>query len=525
MNSNLKLLSALIDLDGANPMLAKIAATIDLSETKTDKSLPNKIKFPGSILWIGYGIVSRCTLPLISEHLDFDWKKVTIVDKEDKKKELKAFIDKGATFVLEEVTEESYEKQFKKYVGKKGDMIVDLAYNIGVIDIVTWCHENEVFYFNTSVEEWDPYQYKTIYEKTLYNRHMKLRKAIKSWSETSTTAILDHGANPGIISHLTKKGLLDLAKAILNDTKVLPSQVDKQKVRKAIKDGAFNELAMHLGVKTIHDSERDTQISLNPKRVNEFVGTWSIEGLREEGTLCSEIGWGTHEIKVPEFAQTPSEGPKHQIFLAQMGINTLVRSFVPGDGEIVGMAIRHGESLTIPEALTVYNDKGKAIYRPTFHYAYMPCDGTVASLLELKARNYEIQDETRPLFDDIISGDDCLGALIMGHPYNSWYCGSRVNINESRKIVPGQNATSLQVAAGVISGIMWMIQNPNEGVCFPDNLPCEEILEFAKPYLGEVISERCDWTPFTNYKPAFEENEDMRLDAKNPWCFQNFIFK
>ena len=56
---------------------------------------------------------------------------------------------------------------------------------------------------------------------------------------------------------------------------------------------------MKLGVKVIHCSERDTQITDQPKQVDEFVNTWSIEGFREEGTTTAEMGWGTHEKQLP----------------------------------------------------------------------------------------------------------------------------------------------------------------------------------------------------------------------------------
>jgi len=38
--------------------------------------------------------------------------------------------------------------------------------------------------------------------------------------------------------------------------------------------------------------------------------TWSIEGLREEGTAPAEMGWGTHEQKLPDLAYVPPYGPK-----------------------------------------------------------------------------------------------------------------------------------------------------------------------------------------------------------------------
>jgi len=63
--------------------------------------------------------------------------------------------------------------------------------------------------------------------------------------------------------------------------------------------------------------------------------------------------------------------------------------------------------------------------------------------------------------DEITKGEDILGALIMGHKYNSWWTGSILSIEESRRLVPHQNATTMQVAIGVVAACMWMIENPN----------------------------------------------------------------
>ena len=71
-------------------------------------------------------------------------------------------------------------------------------------------------------------------------------------------------------------------------------------------------------------------MSSQPKGVNEFVNTWSIEGFYEEGTAPAELGWGTHERRLPKHAHTPIGGPGNQIFLAQPGIRTFVHSWVPG---------------------------------------------------------------------------------------------------------------------------------------------------------------------------------------------------
>ena len=215
---------------------------------------------------------------------------------------------------------------------------------------------------------------------------------------------------------------------------------------------------MKLGVKVIHCSERDTQITDRPKQVDEFVNTWSIEGFREEGTTTAEMGWGTHEKQLPPLAYEHADGPRNQICLARMGINTWVQSWVP-NYRILGMVVRHGEAFTISDKLTVWQD-GRPVYRPTVHYAYCPCDCAIASLNELRGYGYQLQPNLRIMTDEITQGEDILGALLMGHAYNSWWTGSILSIEESRRLVPHQNATTMQVAISAVAAAMWMMQNP-----------------------------------------------------------------
>ena len=148
---------------------------------------------------------------------------------------------------------------------------------------------------------------------------------------------------------------------------------------------------------------------------------------------------------LPRLAFTHDRGPRNQICLAHPGCRTWVRSWVPC-GEIVGMVIRHGEAFSISEALTVEED-GEAVYRPTVHYAYCPADAAIASLHELHMRNYELQPKQRIMDDDIVDGRDELGVLLMGHRFKTWWIGSLLDIHEARRLVPHQNATTLQVAA------------------------------------------------------------------------------
>lgn len=465
-----------------------------------------RVKFNGRVLVIGCGSVSQCTLPLLLKHLEMPPEKITIFDMVDNRKLVKDVLDKGVKYVIDKIEIHNLGEKLSQYVGG-GDLIVDLAWNIGCTDILQWCHDHKVLYVNTSVELWDPYagaEDKPPTERTLYVRHMAIREMVKSWKEKGTTAVVEHGANPGLVSHFTKVALEDIANKIIAEK---PKDSRTKELKEHLGHRNFAKIAQLTGVKVIHISERDTQITDKPKEVNEFVNTWSIEGFREEGVAPAEMGWGTHERNLPKGAHSHKYGPGNQICLSQMGIKTWVRSWVPC-GEITGMIIRHGEAFTISDHLTVW-EKGKPVYRPTVHYAYCPCDAAINSLHELEMRNFNLQEKQRIMADEIISGRDELGVLLMGHDFTAWWCGSLLDIYEARRLVPHQQATTLQVACSAVAAVLWMIENPNQGVCVPDDLPYKEIIETAKPYLGPFISQPVDWKP-----PSKEEDV---------WQFTTFL--
>ena len=480
------------------------------------------VAFQNRVLFLGFGAVAHCTLPIFVKHISIDPKRITILDFEPNDAVLKPWIEQGMTFVKDRVTPENLGSLLGQHVSA-GDLLIDLAWNIDCCEIVQWCHDRGILYVNTSVELWDPYAGRDRHptERTLYWRHMNLRRMISAWSEPGPTAVLEHGANPGLISHFTKHALLEIAQRALSEKKV-SGAAQGEKIAHHAKARNFNHLAHQLGVKVIHCSERDTQITDQPKQVNEFVNTWSVEGFREEGTTTAEMGWGTHEKELPALAYEHADGPRTQICLARMGINTYVASWVPPDHDIIGMIVRHGEAFTIADKLTVWED-GKAVYRPTVHYAYCPCDAAIASLYELRGYDYRLQPRVRIMTDEIISGADILGALLMGHPYESWWCGSDLDIEESRRLVPHQNATTMQVAISVVAACMWMFENPRRGLCVPDDLPYEYVLKITKPYLGKFISAASDWNPLKHYSNFFRGYNKPQLDTFDRWQFKNFL--
>jgi homospermidine synthase len=480
---------------------------------------------PQRVLVLGCGSVAQCVVPLLVRDLGIEPSRINIVDFVDNRARVADVLAQGVTYEQDRVTPANIDEFLSARVGG-GDLLLDLAWNIDNPTILQWCRDHDVRYLNTSVELWDPYHdMHTTHpvDRTLYVRHMQLRRMLAGWGDNNgATAVIEHGANPGLVSHFAKQSLTEICTRILADGIAGERTAG---LETALAGGDFAALAHLSGTKVIHVSERDTQITDVPKEFDEFVNTWSVEGFYEEGVAPAEMGWGTHEIRLPRNAYTLNgEGPRNQICLAQPGMTAWVRSWVPC-GPIHGMIIRHGEALTMSDHLTVWDDFGNPIYRPTVHYAYCPSESAIASVHELYQADWKMQSRQRILNDEITSGRDELGVLLLGHDYTGWWTGSLLSIEEARAAVPHQNATTVQVAGSIMGAITWMIENPHAGVRVPDELPWEDVLKVANPYLGTLFSGPTDWTPLKDRNdlfPRFGTWSDG-IDHDDPWQFRNFL--
>ena len=421
------------------------------------------------------------------------------------------------------ITKDNYQSFLNNHA-HKGDIIIDLSVNVDTPDLIDWCQEHGVMFINTAVEWWDPNEeshIENLADRTLSARHAALEKRAQKWHRNGPTAVVEHGANPGLVSHWAKTTLAHLA------DKILKKSDNKDRINSlevALRDSDFAQMAYLTGTKVIHISERDTQDSIKPKRVNEFVNTWSVDGLHEEGTAPAELSWGSHEKTLPPGACYLSP-ERTQICLDALGMNTLMYSWIPS-GPIIGTLIRHGEAVSLGQFLTL-RDQNRIIYCPTVHYVYLVSDSTLASLHELKMSSYKLQPQVRILYDEIESGHDELGILLLGHDFNGWWQGSRLSIDQTRSLVgPGNNATTLQVAASVFAAFIWMIKNPQKGFCFPEDLPSHEILTVANPYLGECLSVKTDWNPLQSHANPLDHDKhaSMSSSPENLWQFDNFIY-
>jgi homospermidine synthase len=466
---------------------------------------PVHVAFPGRLVMIGFGSIGQGVLPLILRHVGVSPDRITIVTAEDAGHA--EAVEYGVRFINHPLTRENYSQVLGPLL-KRGDFLLNLSVDVSSIALIKLAHEKGALYLDTCIEPW-PGGYTDPSASPSQRSNYALREEALSLRRThpnGPTAVVTHGANPGLVSHFVKQALLNLA----------------SDMRVAVGDPSSREdwaaLAHKLGVKVIHIAERDTQESNVPKRLNEFVNTWSVDGFVSEGCQPAELGWGTHEKSMPPQGRHHEFGPKCAIYLLQPGAGTRVRTWTPKAGPFHGFLITHGESISIPDYLT-HREGDKVIYRPTVHYSYHPSNDAVLSVHEFAGRNWRLQDHKRILGQEIVEGIDELGVLLAGHKKNAYWYGSQLSIDEARELAPYNTATSLQVCVAVLSGLIWAIENPNRGVTEPDEMDFRRNLEICKPYLGPVVGEYGDWHPLVGRSTLFEED----LDKSDPWQFKNVL--
>ncbi|HUY68330.1 MAG TPA: saccharopine dehydrogenase NADP-binding domain-containing protein [Alphaproteobacteria bacterium] len=459
--------------------------------------------FKNRIVMIGFGSIGEGTLPLILRHIDVKPEQITIITADQRgHKEAEEY---GIEFIDHALTKENYREVLGARLGK-GDFVVNVSVDVSSTALIELCHEKDVLYIDTVIEPW-PGGYTDPSLSPSERSNYGMRESALSLREKFSggpTALLTHGANPGLVSHFIKQALLDIAR----DT---GTPANKPANREE-----WARLAQKLGIKAIHVAERDTQVAAAPKEPGEFVNTWSIDGFYSEGSQPAELGWGTHEKALPPDGHRHSFGCDSAIYLDRPGYATRVRSWTPLEGPYQGFLITHGESISTPDYYTV-RENGKAVYRPTVHYAYHPCDGAVLSMHELNGKNGHLQTKKRLIVEDIVTGIDELGVLLMGNAKGVYWYGSRLSIEQARALAPYNNATSLQVTVAVLAGVIWAIENPRCGVAEPEDMDFERALDIMTPYLGEVVGVWGDWTPLKDRNPLFPED----VDASDPWQFGN----
>jgi len=116
--------------------------------------------------------------------------------------------------IIQEITQDNYLDILAKELGGH-DFLANLSVDISSVDLMKYCLKNDVFYIDTCIEPWvGRYDNESLepIERSNFALRQEALKLEERAAVNSKTAVVAHGANPGIVSHFVKAALLNLAK-------------------------------------------------------------------------------------------------------------------------------------------------------------------------------------------------------------------------------------------------------------------------------------------------------------------------
>lgn len=465
-------------------------------------TFPIHAHISGPLVMIGFGSIGRGTLPLILRHIGFD--DFCVIEPSDAFAHILA--EHGIRHHQLALTPDNLSAVLRGLFPQGRGMIVNLSVDVDSIAVMMLCQELGVQYIDTVIEPWPGFYFGSTLPNAERTNH-PLREKVRALGQQyidGPTAVSCCGANPGMVSWLLKEALMQLA-ADTGVTALPPSS-----------QSDWAELMQSLGVKGVHIAERDTQVSAKSKPEGVFVNTWSVDGLLSEGYQPAELGWGTHERRLPPDGHMFPKGDA--IWIDRAGADTRARSWCPDVGPQFGLIVTHNEALSISDYYTVWQE-GQAVFRPTCHYAYHPCNDAILSLHEVNGSGQLPARQHILTADEIVSGGDDLGVFLYGHAKGAMWYGSRLSMAEARALAPYQNATGMQVTSAVLAAIVWVAENPYRGFVEADEMDHVRCLAVQRPYLGRIETHYTDWTPLSHRINRFAADEDQ----SDPWQFINFL--
>jgi homospermidine synthase len=161
---------------------------------------------------------------------------------------------------------------------KKGDFPLNLSVGVSSVALVKMCREIGALYLDSCVEPWAG-GYNDPSPTTSERSHYALRESALALVRPGVgdpTAVTMLGANPGLVSHLVKQALLNIAADTGADATVPPDQA------------AWAALANTLGIQVMHIAERDTQTADLAKKPDESC-PWRFGNVRVVSSVSPRV--------------------------------------------------------------------------------------------------------------------------------------------------------------------------------------------------------------------------------------------
>ena len=489
------------------------------------------IKYAGTIVQFGFGAVGKSFFEKVPKEIQFQENSYHVIT--GNKYEFESYINLGGlapNFHVYEVNQDNFKEIFGSIL-KEGDMLIDFADTVGTRDICKWCAENNIMYLNTGEADW-PENWYSIFTENLLKTEMK-KEYQKDSIHCKYPIILQHGNNPGLVSHFVKLAIEYVVKKQFRKDKTL---------NRLLKERNFPEIARKIGLRMIHVNDIDLQKTKEKFQENKLVNTWCIDSFFFELLSEATENIGPHERLKQKDEYRMLDLDHGFLEYKTMAVDTTCKTYYPA-GEFTGYLVPHEETITIAKSLEIVENE-KTVYRPSVMFIYSPCDIAKKYLETSKVNDYPNPDPMKPLDtenndgktivrghvypsqseivyrENIEEGTEYVGVLLLGESFDPVWVGNRIELSylyKDKKHSYWQTPTITPVAMSALSALCWMIKHQNQGgIYFPDDIPdYHTIVKRAEKYISKTI-----YKTFT--KDAIEDKLGIHLsDIQSQDFFTN----
>lgn len=461
------------------------------------------IKFEGRIVQFGFGAVGKSFYEKLSREIKFNENKYYVITANPD--EFHAYINLGGmteNFKTCEVTRENFREVFGVYLSE-GDLLIDFADTVGTRDICEWCAKQNIMYLNTGEADWPDHWY-CIFEENEKKRAMQ-REYHGVEDKCKYPIVLQHGNNPGLVSHFVRAGIAYIVKKQFPKDKVL---------KELVRQGKFNETAQKLGLRMIHVNDVDLQEISDAYSNEKLYSTWCTDSFWFEMLSEATASIGTAEEIDYEAECNFVDRETGKLEFQKLAADKRGRTYYPG-GVFTGHLVPHEETITIAQSLEV-READKVIYRPTVVFLYEPCAYASKYFAKAKVNDYPNPDPSKPADcevpggrtiirgyefpqkfeivyqEKIASGTEYVGVLLLGERFKPVWVGNRVETDylyKNKKDSYWQTPTITPVAMSALAAVCWMLKNKDKGgIYFPDDIPeYASIIKTAEKYISKTI--------------------------------------
>ena len=475
------------------------------------------IEFKNKIVQFGFGAVGKSFFEMVSKEIKFDKNNYFVISKN--KLEYTYFLELGGNignFIVADINRDNFEEIFSKYLNE-GDFLIDFADSVGTKDFIRWCADKNVMYLNTGETDWSDNWY-SIFEENL--KKNKLREDIKEYeNKNKYPIVIQHGNNPGLVSHFVKAGVEYIIK------KQFKNNIE---LNRLLEESKFNEIAEKLDLKEIHVNDNDYQAVKDKFNEKTLYSTWSVDSFFFEMISEAAVNIGTGEKIDYENECNMVDYKNGFLEFKNIAIDKIGKTYYP-KGIFNGFVVTHEETITIAKALEV-KEQDDVIYRPTVLFIYSPCDYAIDYLKKARVnkhfnykeqnvnnfnsnsivRGFKYPERSQIVYkENIKNGTEYVGVLLLGSKFNPVWVGNRIEkrfLYKGKKNSYWQTPTITPVSASALAACCWMIKHKEDGgIYFPDDIKeYNEIINFAEKYISKTI-----YKTFKKEKIECELNIDL----------------